>query len=230
MQKAKADADLERLAALGDPLRWSLYEFVAGQTEPVSRDQAAAALGIARAVAAFHLDRLVRHELLEHSFARIGGRSGPGAGRPSKLYRRSAREFGITLPPRRYELVAALLAEAAVDTTGDGLNAIAESHGELIGRGRRAPAHDQLVAILCDQGYEPFPAPAGTICLRNCPFQELAQKFPGLVCAMNLALMQGLTRGLGSSKFRAVLDPAPDRCCVAFHTAEPSAEVATLSK
>src|SRR5512146_641315 len=111
---AKPDKNLEQqlesLVALGDPVRRALYFLVLGQPDgDVSRDQAARALHLTRALAAFHLDKLVDAGLLEVSFRRLSGRSGPGAGRPSKLYRRASRPIEVTLPARRYELAARLL-------------------------------------------------------------------------------------------------------------------------
>jgi predicted ArsR family transcriptional regulator len=104
--------DVASIGSLGDPTRRALYEFVTRQAEPTSRDEAASAAGVGRTLAAYHLDRMVEDGLLEVSFARRTGRSGPGAGRPAKLYRRAAREINITLPPRDYELAARILADA----------------------------------------------------------------------------------------------------------------------
>ena len=57
---------------------------------PVSRDQASDALEIARHTAKFHLDKLADEGLLDTDFKRLSERRGPGAGRPTKLYRRSS--------------------------------------------------------------------------------------------------------------------------------------------
>ena len=89
------------LAALADPIRRELYLFVTAQPEPVSRDRAADGVAVPRHTAKFHLDKLVEQGLLDTEFRRLSGRQGPGAGRPSKLYRRSGRELSVTLPPRR---------------------------------------------------------------------------------------------------------------------------------
>jgi len=48
-------------------------------------------------LAAFHLDKLLEQGLLDVEFRRISGRAGPGAGRPAKLYRLSARQLEVTL-------------------------------------------------------------------------------------------------------------------------------------
>ena len=55
-----------------------------------------------------------------------------------------------------------------------------------------------------------------TLRLGNCPFANLAAEFPVLVCAMNLSLVEGLLDGMGQAPERAVMDPAPGRCCVAI--------------
>jgi predicted ArsR family transcriptional regulator len=70
--------------------------------------------------------------------------------------------------------------------------------------------------MLRARGYEPY-RDGGALRLRNCPFANLAHEFPVLVCAMNLALVEGLLDGIGQPDGRAVMDPAPGRCCVAVH-------------
>src|SRR6476620_6115370 len=119
------DADLISVAALGEPVRRELYRFVAAQPDPVSRDQAAAGVGVARHVAKFHLDKLEEDGLLEVEYRRPPGRSGPGAGRPAKLYRRSGRAIAISLPERRYDLAGQVMAQAiiAAESTGDSMSA-----------------------------------------------------------------------------------------------------------
>src|SRR5512139_1666519 len=107
------DSDaIDAVAALGEPTRHALYDLVAGSAEPVGRDDAVTALGISRELAAFHLDRLVEAGLLETEYRRRSGRTGPGAGRPAKLYRRAGHEIEVSLPPRRYDRAAALMATA----------------------------------------------------------------------------------------------------------------------
>src|SRR5207244_13615168 len=86
--------------------------FVVAQGREVGRNEAATAVGMQRTLAAFHLDRLAEAGLLEVSFRRLTQRSGPGAGRPAKLYRRAAREVTVSVPPRDYARAALVLAEA----------------------------------------------------------------------------------------------------------------------
>ncbi|MFS2294468.1 MAG: transcriptional regulator, partial [Actinomadura sp.] len=94
--------DIDAIALLKDPVRLRLYEFVVAQGREVGRNEAAEAAGVTRTLAAFHLDKLVDGGLLEAGSRRLTGRSGPGAGRPAKVYRRAAGERGVSVPARDY--------------------------------------------------------------------------------------------------------------------------------
>src|SRR6186997_3210060 len=111
---------VSRLASLAEPVRRDLFRYVVDQAEPVSRDQASEGVGVARHTAKFHLDKLVEEGLLDTEFRRLSGRRGPGAGRPTKLYRRSARQVTVTLPERHYDLAAQILASGVTDAARDG--------------------------------------------------------------------------------------------------------------
>ena len=222
------DDDTSGIAALADPVRRRLYEFVSTQPSAVSRDQAADAVGVARHQAKFHLDKLEAEGLLESEYARLGGRSGPGAGRPSKLYRRADREIAVSLPPRDYVLAGQLMADAIAEATQTGepvvdvLYRLADRHGRAVGetavavRGRpdsMEAALDLAVEILRRQGYQPR-RDDGRILLVNCPFHVLSKAHTELVCGTNHALISGMTTALQPHCPHADLEPAPDRCCV----------------
>lgn len=201
------------VAALDDPTRRALHELVSAAAEPVSRDAAAAALGLNRATAAFHLDRLADAGLVDVEFRRLGGRSGPGAGRPAKLYRRAAAEVSVSVPERRYELVGHLLAEAVEESDGgagpvrDVLLRLAHDAGATAGA-----TAGTLPRALADGGYEPRPDGDTTV-MGNCPFHQLAERHTALVCAINGALVAGMCAGTGQD-VRVVADPGAGRCCV----------------
>jgi predicted ArsR family transcriptional regulator len=223
--------DLASVSSLDDPVRGRLYEFVSGRTEPVGRDEAAAAAGIGRALAVYHLDKLVESGLLTASYRRPPGRSGPGAGRPAKVYARSSREFAVTVPPREYELAARLLLQAVEsDLGGDSRTALRKAAGQLgselgerfsVSPDRAGTARDDLAVLLSAHGFEPVHGQDGTIRLRNCPFHQLAQRHREVICGMNLALIDGLVAGLGGRGLHPALDPQPGLCCVAVGIDEP---------
>lgn len=218
--------DAAGIGALADPVRRRLYQFVCAQPAPVSRDQAADAVGIPHHQAKFHLDRLTAEGLLETGFARLTGRSGPGAGRTAKLYRRARRDIAVNLPQREYELAGRLMATAIARSASTGeqvtsvLNRVARDYGHAIGAraGARPPADAagalaRAVAVLSRYGYEPRYGD-GEVELSNCPFHGLAQEQRELACTMNHALISGVADALAPHGPDARLCPGRDRCCV----------------
>jgi predicted ArsR family transcriptional regulator len=237
--RPRRDDPVSAIAVLGEPTRRRLYEYVAASGSAVGRDEAAAAVGIGRELAAFHLEQLAAAGLVDTEFRRLSGRSGPGAGRPAKLYRRSSREVSVSLPARDYVRVAGVFADAldqlgaqdervahAVETAvGD----IARTQGRQYGAearkkaGSRAGAarrRAELVRALDGAGYEPrTDAADGRIRLQNCPFHALSATHRDLTCGMNLAWASGVLETLGDARLEAEMAPAPGSCCVSFHEA-----------
>lgn len=91
------DAQVAMVAALAEPIRPALYRYVVSQPEPVSRERAAAGVGVGHYAAKFHLDKLEDDGLLEAEYRRPPGRGGRGAGRPAKLCRRSSGDIAVSL-------------------------------------------------------------------------------------------------------------------------------------
>ncbi|MFD5142272.1 helix-turn-helix transcriptional regulator [Streptomyces sp. NPDC058401] len=238
--------DIDVIALLQEPVRRRLYEYVVAQGREVGRNEAAEAAGVARTLAAHHLDRLTEAGLLESGSRRLTGRSGPGAGRPAKVYTRARVERSVSLPARDYRTAAELLAEVAEQAGLDaGLCAAARRRGEAL-RGAAAPCGglEEAMEMLAARGYEPHledaegaegagdagdsegaqgpegaaaGASARVVRMRNCPFHAVAERFPPLVCGMNLALLEGLLGADGP--VRARMDARPGECCVVV---EPS--------
>jgi predicted ArsR family transcriptional regulator len=226
---------IETLALLDEPARRTLYEAVVRAGRPVSRDEAASLADVSRPLAAFHLDKLVAVGLLDVEYRRLSGRTGPGAGRPSKLYRRGARELSVSLPQRHYEVPAELLATAMEQMTGptppEALRSAAKDLGETIGADARRqsgprPSRRRLRVALQEtleaRGYEPVETTSGEIRYGNCPFHALVDEHRDLVCNMNLALSEGILDGLGDERLCARLDPQPGQCCIAIGPASRS--------
>lgn len=235
------------IGALADPVRRSLYRYVVAQADAVGREEAAAAAGVPVHAAKFHLDRLVADGLLETEFRRLSGRTGPGAGRPSKLYRRSSQELSISLPERRYDLAGEILA-AAIERSmresvpiADAVRSAAAERGRRIavaqapatsaddpasGDDAETPAGLEGVArVLARHGYEPRLSGDGQIRLANCPFDRLAGEHRDLVCGMNLALVEAVVAGLGAAGLDTAgldteLAPEPGFCCVRIRSGD----------
>ena len=164
---------------------------------------------------------------MRRQFRRRSGRTGPGAGRPAKLYRRAARDIAVSLPARHYERAADLMATALQRLPeGSGIETAAgtaRERGESIGSearrraGRRlgrTRARTALLEVLRGAGYAPDVDADGTVRLRNCPYDALVAEHRDVTCGMNLAWAEGVIDGLRTPGVRAELAPEPGRCCV----------------
>ncbi len=216
------------IGALAEPVRRDLYLYVCAQPDPVSREEAAEAIDVPLHKAKFHLDRLEAEGLLVTQFARRSGKTGPGAGRPSKLYRRADREIAVSLPGREYELAGLLMAEAIAESAATGVSAIdalnraAAERGLAIGTAvleKSGPPRSKAAALelagsaLSAHGYEPRLV-AKRVELANCPFHTLAHTHTEMVCGMNLALIDAMVSTVDADRLACHLEPGVGRCCV----------------
>jgi predicted ArsR family transcriptional regulator len=212
------------VAALDDELRRGMYAFIRRARRPVTRDEAAASVGISRKLAAFHLDKLVSAGLLRARYEAVGGVR--RVGRTPKVYEPADTDFHITIPERRHELLADILVDAvlAADASAAAVQA-ATTRGEQLGTeerklhkpGKLGPERALTIAeqILVRHGFEPTREAPTCIKLRNCPFHPLAARAPDLVCGINHAFLSGFLTGLAAAPaVQAVLAPHPGECCV----------------
>ncbi|HEV7888524.1 MAG TPA: helix-turn-helix domain-containing protein, partial [Acidimicrobiales bacterium] len=212
MEAPEFERRIAGVAALDQPLRRNLYRLLSTAGGWTTRDEAAEALGLPRSVAAFHLDKLVEAGVVEVRFERTSGRTGPGAGRPSKLYRPRGEEVSASVPDRRYDLAGSLLAAAVAEATRTGrpvghcVSDVARAAGRRLGEEAAAAAgpfrraedrRQAVVDVLAGQGYEPVVVKRKEVVLANCPFHRLAEEHRDLVCGMNLDFLGGLLEGMG---------------------------------
>lgn len=224
MTKLPWNKRLAAVASLGDESRRRLFDFVASAADAVGRDDAAQAVGLARSTASFHLDRLVKDGLLAVEFRKLGGREGPGSGRPAKLYRAAVDEVAASVPDRHYDLAAELLVSAIEDATSGGgspreaLLRAARARGQSVGESAARAAGREpegaagaaeadsaggpdgtgpFADFLAGQGYCPADDGGGGLVLLNCPFHRLAAGHADVVCAMSGAFLGGASMALG---------------------------------
>lgn len=223
------------MAALADGLRRAMYDFARQQRRPITRDDAAEAVGISRKLAAFHLDKLVDVGLLR--VVTPSAQEQPRRrGRAPKRYEASERRVDVTIPPRRYDLMGEVLVDAVgggpqIEEVRRAGRRLAKRRGREIGkafssrRGLRRPGPERTLraasVVLTDLGFEPVVA-GPCLLLRNCPFHHLATRSPELVCHLNQAMLAGLVEGMGARRVDAVLAPHAGRCCVELRTREQS--------
>lgn len=217
MQQRPLHHRVGAITVLDDPMRRAILEFVARSTRPVSRNEVAEEFSLPRSTAVFHLDRLADQHLVEVVFKRLSGRTGPGAGRPAKLYQRSDTEISVTIPERHYDVAAGLLATAVEQSltaqvpVDQALATAAFDRGLHWGEGA-----NNLNELLESGGFEPQPEPDGTVVMRNCPFHRLVAEHPETTCTMNLHLLRGAAQACGIDPAALQLSPAPGRCCVIY--------------
>jgi predicted ArsR family transcriptional regulator len=223
----------QAIAALVDPVRRSLYEYVRRQDHPVTREEAADAHAISRNLTAFHLDKLVEAHLLTSRYEAPLDQP-RGRGRTPKVYEPSTEGVNLSIPQRRYDLVGEILADAVATEPGDAATAarrIAFDRGHELGDewrrsqphpiGRHARVRDReqieaALAALARLGYEPRQGADGAVALANCPFHALAERQRPLVCGINHAFVDGLLHGLAVARLSAELRPRAPYCCVAL--------------
>jgi predicted ArsR family transcriptional regulator len=212
------------VAALSDPTRAAVFEWTQASDRPVTREDVAAALGISRKLAAFHLDRLVAAGLLSTAVA-----APKKVGRAPRLYRPSERHVEVSVPPRNPEAAAEMLLGALTEVAGTQEAAVAAVTRTAADRGRAVGAElsdrrrlgrvgpERALTVLNDllnaHGYLAVHE-RDCIRLRNCPFRPLATQAAPLVCAMNHAFISGMVDGLDARGVDAVLRPDPAGCCV----------------
>lgn len=232
--RPRADVAIDALAALSEPTRRRVYEHLRASGGPATREEVAAALGLGRPIAAFHLDALAKAGVVAVDYARPPGKGGPGAGRPAKRYRATASEIAASVPARRYDLAGRILAAGVRDATRSGGEtdarsatfSAAEATGRALGE-ERADAGaevassgrlEHVCAVLAELGYEPVsddgPGHAESLRLRNCPFHAVVEVEPELVCQLNVHLLHGLLEGMSVRDLEAQFAPTPGECCV----------------
>jgi predicted ArsR family transcriptional regulator len=194
---------VDPLDGIAQPELRAVVLFARAQTRPVSADEVAAHFGIHRSVARGRLDRLAAAGLLQTSFERRTGRSGPGAGRPAKVYGVPPETSALEFPQRHYDrlvghLVAALPAEErqqALARVGDEFaQDLAES--AHLGRARDVrTAAERACAALGRLGFQAAVADASeeqvTITTATCPLRPLVVAEPAAA-----AIDRGMWTGL----------------------------------
>ena len=228
--------DLGAVGALAEPNRRILYEYVVGAATGSAASKPPTRWASSGASPPTTSTGSPTTACSRSDYRRLGERRGPGAGRPSKVYRRTPSDISVSLPPRHYELAGHVLAEAADRSSRSGVpigRAIEEAArraGAVIAAeakedlGRRAGVDTRrrrLFAELRARGFEPETLADGVTVLHNCPFHQLAQQHTELICGMNLCLLDTILDELDGTDLRAALEPEDGYCCVRFHPESP---------
>ena len=211
------------LKALGDDTRYAMYQELARSTAALSAQDLAEALGIHANTVRLHLDRLREAGLVDVEAVHRGT-----VGRPQHLYFLAAGAPGLGFDPPAHALLAGLLAMMAERVGADATDAAATGRAWGAERGARARTRNGLQALemeLGRLGFEPASEPtamaptgkAGSgACTRieflHCPFRELAEAYPELVCNLHRGLCEGVVDAVGGGtveEFATLYDPEP---------------------
>ncbi len=216
------DPAIRAVAALDDDLRRGMYAFIRAARRPVTRDEAAAAVGISRKLAAFHLDKLVDAGVLQADYRQVSGLR--KVGRAPQVYRPTDADISVSIPPRKHDLLAEVLLDAATSDEPDAIRKAAYDRGHRAGadeRLRTRPgrlgterALTLLAATMRQHGFEPARESSTSVRLHTCPFHPMAARSPELVCGINHAFLTGLLDGLDAPTLTAELAPRSGECCV----------------
>lgn len=196
--------------ALSSDERWRILDLL--MTRQLSESQVSKILGIRRRVVKAHLAELARVHLVD-----VVSEKGP-SGRTAVVYRVASSARTLGFPPRNYEQLSEALIAGLASSLGEKsakmiLRDIGQKVGEEMGKSLLTNANSETLTMkeygdlfvnglmaaqhtyprILHQGsseivYEQF----------NCPFQELADKMPGLICdVLDEAVHGGLDNALG---------------------------------
>src|SRR6476646_519508 len=208
--------ELEVLKALGDETRFAMYRELATSTTPLSAQDLADALGLHANTVRLHLERLREVGLVDVEAIHRGT-----VGRPQHRYSLAPGAPGLGFDPPAHALLAGLLAAMAEQMGADAEAATATGRAWGIEAGKRTPSRsclESLAAELARLGFEPAAdediGPDGTarIDFLHCPFRELAEAYPELVCYLHRGLCEGEVDQAGEgnvSGFSTLYDPDP---------------------
>ena len=203
------------LKALGDETRYAMYEELARSTAAMSAQDLADRLGLHPNTVRLHLDRLREAGLVDVEPVHRGT-----VGRPQHLYFLAAGAPGLGFDPPAHALLAGLLAALAEHVGAEAADATRIGRGWGADAGHRTRSRSCVQALeaeLTQLGFEPAaeagPADDATrIEFLHCPFRELAEAYPELVCNLHRGLCEGVVESVGGgsiAEFATLYDAEP---------------------
>lgn len=228
------ESDDRGAGLLMSPVRRAIVDVLARHVPEVDAPRGMTAAQLAQALelhvttVRFHLDQLVSAGILEAGFSRAFG-----VGRPRKLYSVAAGSFDDSRDHDSLRLLTQLLADAFGNgalTPAEAGEAWAREHvrrveeppastpGEWLGKVGR------MVDVLQEWGYTPELSTTdggrtARVDLHHCPFLELAETNPAVVCGVHRGLIRGALQQLGEDDAQVSLEPfVGPRLCQAHVT------------
>ncbi len=218
------------LQALGDETRYVLYRELAGSPRPLGAPQLAERLGLHANTVRMHLERMREAGLVEVEPVHRGT-----VGRPQHVYTLASGAPGLDFDPPAHAVLAGLLAAMAERLGGDGKDAEETGRAwgrEAVRRTRSGTCVDVLVNQLTQLGFDPAVERDGAstkVSFLQCPFRDLAEAYPELVCSLHRGICAGAIEQAGAGNggpgrmqhFSTLYDPDP--CHVRVTAGSPPA-------
>ena len=212
--------------ALGDNTRYAIYLELARSEVPLATAEIADLLDLHPNTVRPHLERMRDVGLLEVDADNRGT-----VGRPQNRYRLAADAPSLGLESSSVRLLARMLAAAAAlggvdpEAAAEAGRIQGEAAAESAGMHRRTDAGHCVAALnaeLMSLGFDPASVDDGataTVAFTRCPFQELAEAYPDLVCHLHRGMIEGFVdvpTGVRVAAFHTLADRDPCRVDLAL--------------
>ena len=211
---------LDLLKALGDNTRYAIYLELARSPRPLATADIAEALGLHPNTVRPHLERMRDVGLLQ-----VQSEARGGVGRPQHLYSLAPEAPSLGLEPASFPILARMLLRLAAASGADPVDATEVGREQGRADGERLRARGCLGAVvgqLDAMGFDPAlavdddpttGAAAVTIAFAHCPFRDLAEQRPDLLCSIHRGLIEGVVEVAGEGEqivgFGSLVDRSP---------------------
>ena len=202
------------LKALGDNTRYAIYLELARAQSPRSTSEVADSLGLHPNTVRPHLERMREVGLLDVEVDSRGS-----VGRPQHRYALAADAPSLGLEAPAFPLLARMLVSAAARAgiSPDDAAAAGAEHGRALAATRRRDRSCVRVlnSVLAELGFDPATVDDGTaatIAFTHCPFRDVAEAHPEVVCHLHRGLVEGFVEQLGGAgveRFGTLADRDP---------------------
>jgi predicted ArsR family transcriptional regulator len=195
---------LDLLKALGDNTRYAIYLELARSPKPLATADIADSLDLHPNTVRPHLERMREVGLLE-----VSAEVRTAVGRPQNLYALIDGAPSLGLEPPTFPMLARMLvrlAEAAGATAEDAAD-VGREQGQLdaVPYANAASCLEALVERLDSLGFDPAvdgsdEGETAVIAFAHCPFRELAEAHPDLVCSLHRGMVEGFVEAMGDAE------------------------------
>lgn len=214
---------LDLLKALGDNTRYAIYLELARSARPLATADISESLDLHPNTVRPHLERMREAGLLD---VEVGGRG--DVGRPQHRYSIAANAPSLGFEPPTMPVLARMVLSMAarLQASADDAEAVGRTEGATRAR-PHAQAPSTLEALVSDLdclGFDPVVTDmaddpdAAVVAFSHCPFAELAESHPELVCGLHRGLVAGFVAEMGDAEvdeFCTLTSRTPCRVTVA---------------